>query len=154
MESTGQIDTTALDQPAGTQDEQKADIELSANIENLAIHTEAGEDLVTAFGVEATSDKGIDYEKLLVKFGCSPITEAIKEKITALTGAKPHRFIRRNIFFCHRDLESILDRYEKRKQFYLYTGRGPSADALHLGHAIPFIFTRYLQEAFDVPLVV
>ena len=38
--------------------------------------------------------------------------------------------------------------------FYLYTGRGPSADALHLGHAIPFIFTRYLQEAFDVPLVI
>ena len=38
--------------------------------------------------------------------------------------------------------------------FYLYTGRGPSADALHMGHCIPFIFTRYLQRVFDVPLVV
>jgi len=36
----------------------------------------------------------------------------------------------------------------------LYTGRGPSAEALHLGHCVPFIFTKYLQEAFDVPLVI
>ena len=38
--------------------------------------------------------------------------------------------------------------------FYLYTGRGPSSESLHLGHTIPFIFTKYLQEAFDVPLVI
>jgi tryptophanyl-tRNA synthetase len=36
----------------------------------------------------------------------------------------------------------------------LYTGRGPSADGLHLGHTIPFLFTKYLQDAFDVPLVI
>lgn len=40
------------------------------------------------------------------------------------------------------------------KPFYLYTGRGPSAEALHLGHTIPFIFTQYLQRVFDVPLVI
>ena len=48
----------------------------------------------------------------------------------------------------------MLDFYEKREPFYLYTGRGPSAEALHLGHTIPFLFTKYLQDAFDVPLVV
>jgi len=67
---------------------------------------------------------------------------------------KAHRFLRRNIFFCHRELDLILNAYEKEKPFYLYTGRGPSAEALHLGHTIPFIFTKYLQDAFDVPLVI
>ena len=48
----------------------------------------------------------------------------------------------------------ILDAYEQKKPFYLYTGRGPSSDALHMGHCIPFIFTKYLQDAFDVVLVI
>ena len=37
---------------------------------------------------------------------------------------------------------------------YLYTGRGPSSEALHLGHLVPFMFTKYLQDAFKCPLVV
>ena len=32
--------------------------------------------------------------------------------------------------------------------------QGPSSEALHLGHLIPFMFTQYLQEAFQVPLVI
>lgn len=51
----------------------------------------------------------------------------------------------------------ILDAYEKRSQdpaFYLYTGRGPSSDSMHLGHLIPFIFTKWLQDTFNVPLVI
>jgi tryptophanyl-tRNA synthetase len=48
----------------------------------------------------------------------------------------------------------MLNFYEKHEPFYLYTGRGPSAEALHLGHTIPFLFTKYLQDAFDVPLVI
>ena len=116
--------------------------------------TKEEEDIVTAFNIQATSDKGIDYDKLLVKFGCSAMNDHLRAKIETLTGRKPHRLIRRNIFFCHRDLDIILNRYEAGKLFYLYTGRGPSAEALHLGHAIPFIMTRYMQEAFDVPLVI
>ena len=34
------------------------------------------------------------------------------------------------------------------------SGRGPSAEALHLGHCVPMMFTAYLQRAFDVPLVI
>jgi len=82
------------------------------------------------------------------------MTDDLKARIHTLTGQKPHRFIRRDIFFCHRDLDQILTRYEQGKLFYLYTGRGPSAEALHLGHAIPFLMTKYLQDAFDVPLVI
>lgn len=33
-------------------------------------------------------------------------------------------------------------------------GRGPSSEALHIGHLVPFMFTKYLQDAFDVPLVI
>jgi len=51
-------------------------------------------------------------------------------------------------------LDNILNNYENKKPFYLYTGRGPSTDSMHLGHLIPFIFTKYLQEAFNVPVVI
>jgi tryptophanyl-tRNA synthetase len=48
----------------------------------------------------------------------------------------------------------MLDLYEAGKKFYLYTGRGPSSESLHLGHTIPFHFTKWLQDAFDCPLVI
>jgi tryptophanyl-tRNA synthetase len=48
------------------------------------------------------------------------------EKIEKLTGKPAHHFLRREIFFSHRDLDFILNEYEKGKPFYLYTGRGPS----------------------------
>lgn len=44
--------------------------------------------------------------------------------------------------FSFRDMNQILDAYEKKKPFYLYTGRGPSSEAMHVGHLIPFIFTK------------
>ena len=76
------------------------------------------------------------------------------ERIERLTGRPAHRFLRRGLFFSHRDMNVILDKYEQGKPFYLYTGRGPSSDSMHMGHLIPFIFTKYLQDAFSVPLVV
>ncbi|KAH9161538.1 tryptophanyl-tRNA synthetase, partial [Lactarius sanguifluus] len=66
----------------------------------------------------------------------------------------PHILLRRGMFFSHRDFNIILDRYEKGKPFFLYTGRGPSSDSMHLGHMIPFVFTKWLQDVFDVPLVI
>ena len=48
----------------------------------------------------------------------------------SLTLSKPaHRFLRRGLFFAHRDMEKILDAYEAGKPFYLYTGRGPASEA-------------------------
>lgn len=40
------------------------------------------------------------------------------------------------------DFNEILDAYERGEKFYLYTGRGPSTEALHLGHLVPFMFTK------------
>jgi hypothetical protein len=51
-------------------------------------------------------------------------------------------------------MDKVCKQYEEGNSFYLYTGRGPSSDALHLGHLVPFTFTRYLQKVFKVPLVI
>lgn len=89
-----------------------------------------------------------------MSFGCSRITEDIISRVERLTNRRAHRFLRRGLFFSHRDLNDLLNAYERGEAFYLYTGRGPSSEALHLGHLIPFHFTRWLQEAFNVPLVI
>lgn len=101
-----------------------------------------------------TTEKSFDYDKLIERFGCSIITHELKERIERITGKKLHRFLRRGLFYCHRDLDLILNAYESGKPFYLYTGRGPSSKSMHLGHLIPFMFTQYLQEVFDVPVVI
>lgn len=49
--------------------------------------------------------------------------------------------------FCS-DLTAILDAYERGEKFYLYTGRGPSSEALHLGHLVPFTFTKYYSFSY------
>ncbi|KAK2592877.1 tryptophan--tRNA ligase [Conoideocrella luteorostrata] len=98
--------------------------------------------------------KAIDYRKLIDEFGTSPIDEALLRRWEMVTGSKPHRFMRRGIFFSHRDLNAILDRYEKNEPFFLYTGRGPSSDSMHIGHTQVFDFVKWLQETLDVPLIV
>lgn len=57
--------------------------------------------------------KAIDYTKLVSEFGTTLIDDALLERFEKVTGHKPHRFLRRQIFFSHRDLTSILDRFEK-----------------------------------------
>ncbi|XP_036887590.1 tryptophan--tRNA ligase, cytoplasmic isoform X2 [Sturnira hondurensis] len=116
--------------------------------------TEAEEDFVDPWTVQTSSAKGIDYDKLIVRFGSSKIDKELVNRIERATGQRPHRFLRRGIFFSHRDMNQVLDAYENRKPFYLYTGRGPSSEAMHLGHLIPFIFTKWLQDVFNVPLVI
>ncbi|XP_049562471.1 tryptophan--tRNA ligase, cytoplasmic isoform X1 [Orcinus orca] len=116
--------------------------------------TEAGEDFVDPWTVQTSSAKGIDYDKLIVRFGSSKIDKELINRIERATGQRPHRFLRRGIFFSHRDMHQILDAYENKKPFYLYTGRGPSSEAMHVGHLIPFIFTKWLQDVFNVPLVI
>ncbi|XP_063804717.1 tryptophan--tRNA ligase, cytoplasmic [Pseudophryne corroboree] len=113
-----------------------------------------GDDFVDPWTVQTGSAKGVDYDKLIVRFGSSKIDQELIDRIERVTGRKAHHFLRRGIFFSHRDMHQILDAVEKKKPFYLYTGRGPSSEAMHVGHLIPFVFTKWLQDAFDVPLVV
>jgi len=112
----------------------------------------SSEQEVNPWSVE--TDQEIDYDKLIVSFGSRHITEDQVARIERLTNRRAHRWLRRGVFFSQRDLTELLDLYEKGEKFYLYTGRGPSSEALHLGHLLPFHFTQWLQEAFNVPLVV
>ncbi|CAD6193408.1 unnamed protein product [Caenorhabditis auriculariae] len=115
---------------------------------------EDSDDVVTPWSVTSSSAAGVDYDKLIVKFGCRKLTEELVERFEKVTGHKPHPMLRRGMFFAHRDLSAILDRKEQGKPFYLYTGRGASSGSLHLGHLVPFIFTKWLQDVFDVPLII
>lgn len=92
----------------------------------------------------------IDYDKLIRQFGTQPITEELLKRIKRHTG-KLHLQLRRKLFFSHRDLDWILDQYEAGQKFGLYTGRGPSGP-VHLGHLVPWIFTKHLQDVFDAKL--
>lgn len=51
-------------------------------------------------------------------------------------------FSMRLIYILYREFDKILTLHENKKPFYLYTGRGPSSESMHLGHLIPFIFTK------------
>uniref|UniRef100_A0A1A9WZ16 Tryptophan--tRNA ligase, cytoplasmic n=1 Tax=Glossina brevipalpis TaxID=37001 RepID=A0A1A9WZ16_9MUSC len=112
------------------------------------------DDIVNPWHVTSLNEAGIDYDKLIKRFGSSKIDQELVNRFQKVTGKPAHHFIRRGIFFSHRDLQIILDLKEQEKPFYLYTGRGPSSESLHLGHLIPFIMTKWLQETFDVPLVI
>ncbi len=92
----------------------------------------------------------VDYEKLAKEFGIRPIESDLLGRIKKHT-KDLHYLLRRGIFFAHRDIDWLLNEYEKGNKFYLYTGRGPSGHT-HLGHLIPWMFTKWLQEKFDVKL--
>jgi len=60
-----------------------------------------------------------------------------------------HVMLRRGVFFSHRDLDLILDDWASGGGFFLYTGRAPSL-GMHIGHLIPFMLTKWVQEKFSV----
>ncbi|MBI5224295.1 tryptophan--tRNA ligase [Candidatus Micrarchaeota archaeon] len=102
--------------------------------------------VVTPWKVEGD----IDYNRLIKEFGTEHLDDALLHRIKKLTG-ELHPFLRRKIFFSHRDMNWLLDEYEKGNKFYLYTGRGPSGNT-HIGHLVPWLFTKWLQDKFDVLL--
>jgi len=100
--------------------------------------------IVTPWHVEGD----IDYDKLIKKFGTEKITSELQDRIKKITG-EDHFMLRRGIFFSHREMDRILNDYDKGKEFFLYTGRGPSGHT-HIGHLVPWVFAKWLQEKFDV----
>ena len=92
----------------------------------------------------------VDYERLIREFGTQPLTGELLKRIAKHTG-ELHLQLRRELFFSHRDLDTVLDLYKKGIKFVLYTGRGPSGP-VHIGHLVPWIFTKHLQEKFKTRL--
>jgi len=104
---------------------------------------------VTPFVVTSVSD----YNKLVTDFGCTPMTQALFDRFEKLTKTTvPIGY--RNFVISHRDFGKVLDSIEKHEPVYLYTGRGPSSDRMHLGHLVPFQFCQFLQTALKVPVVI
>ncbi|OWZ33040.1 tryptophan-tRNA ligase [Cryptococcus neoformans c45] len=127
--------------------------------EEISAPVTVKEQKITPFDVEGGVDASgrelaIDYEKITKRFGATLISQELLERFERLTGQRPHPLLRRGTFYSHRDFNLILDRYERGQPFYLYTGRGPSSDSMHMGHLVPFMFTAYLQRVFNVPLVI
>jgi tryptophanyl-tRNA synthetase len=91
------------------------------------------------------------YINLIEKFGTQPLSKDLIEKFRKLTG-EIHPLIRSQYFFSHRDLDWLLTKYENGDPFYLYTGRGPSG-FIHIGHILPWLFTKYLQDRFGSKLL-
>ncbi|KAL5990738.1 hypothetical protein ACLOJK_011642 [Asimina triloba] len=77
--------------------------------------------------------RGVKTKRIDGDFGCQRLDEYLVQRFERLTSRPTHVFLRRGVFFAHRG-----------EKFYLYTGRGPSSKALHLGHL----------DAFKVPLVI
>lgn len=86
----------------------------------------------------------VDYDRLIKVFGTRPITEREEELLVRAAGEN-HFMVRRRVFYSHRDLDTFLTEYLEGKSVALYTGRGPSSYT-HLGHVLPWIFARWLQE--------
>src|SRR5262245_52719758 len=93
----------------------------------------------------------VDYDKLVDKFGTNAITPAILDSFRSIT-EEIHRLLSLEYFYSHRDLDWILEKYRHGERFYLYTGRGPSG-MVHMGHIMPWLFSKYLQEKFNSKLI-
>ena len=119
--------------------------------------TRTKEQIITPFDVSGGVDEhgkaiAIDYDKLIDHFGSQRIDKSMLERFEKLTGKSPHRLLRRGLVFSHRDLNLILDKYEKGIPFFLYTGRGPSSGSMHVGHSVPFEFTKFVNILLSVHL--
>lgn len=92
----------------------------------------------------------IEYDRLIKEFGIKKIDKKLLSRIEKIAG-EVHPYLRREIFFAHRDLEKLLDAYDNGEKFFLYTGCGPSGP-IHLGHYSIWSFVKWLQDKFDVEL--
>lgn len=92
----------------------------------------------------------IDYDKLIKEFGVTKIDDKLIGRIKKHT-KDVHPMLSRGVFFAHRDMNWLLDEYEKGNKFFLYTGRGPSGK-IQLGHLQTWHFAKWLQDKFGVEL--
>lgn len=105
------------------------------------------------FKVDAYSVEGnVNYDYLVTKFGVNLIDEDLKKRIKKDAGDL-HFMLRRGIFFANRDLNWLLDQYEKGNKFYVYTGIAPSG-SMTIAHLLPFIMAKWLQEKFGADVLI
>ncbi|CCW68256.1 unnamed protein product [Phytomonas sp. Hart1] len=129
-------------------------------------------DVITPWSVSAKGSQGIDYSRVLTHFKTQKVDETVIDRLLEViqknikrthregtTYPQVHHFFSRQVAFSHRDFDQVLCELEKsfltgQQRVFLYTGRGPSSKSIHLGHFIPFLLTKYLQDALNLPLVI
>ena len=70
-------------------------------MDDLSVQSEAKnpdqeeDDFVDPWNVSSKSDKGIDYDKLIRRFGSSKIDDVLIQRIEKVTGKPAHHFLKR-----------------------------------------------------------
>jgi tryptophanyl-tRNA synthetase len=95
----------------------------------------------------------IDYARLRELFGTQDLTPELRERLRSLAGGDLHPLITRGVYYSHRDLERLLNQYERGERFFLYSGRGPSGP-LHTAHLVPFELCAWFQRRLGVPMYI
>lgn len=98
----------------------------------------------------------VDYDKLIKEFGVKYISDKQLEYLQELANKKGmnlHLFLRRRLFFAQMDLDEVIKAHKKGDEIFIYTGRAPGG-SMHIGHIVPFSFTKYLQDLFDCNLYI
>jgi tryptophanyl-tRNA synthetase len=109
--------------------------------------------LVNQFGTELITQETLDlFNQVLKKSSCQ--VKKDKKNENYLEQLNLLHWLERGVFFTHRGFNSFLKSYLNGEKVFLYTGRGPSSNAMHLGHLVPFMFTAYLQKVFDCPVII
>ncbi len=105
------------------------------------------------FEVNPYDVKGkVDYDELVKQFGIGLMDKELQHRIERLAG-ESNFMIRRGIYFAQRDLNWLLDEYEKGNKFYVYTGIAPSG-TMTVAHLLSFTMARWLQERFGAEVYI
>ena len=81
-----------------------------------------------------------DYTRLRDEFGIEEFTEDLWKDLP-----QPHRLLRRNVVFGHRDFDKIHDAVKDKKPWAILTGLMPSG-RMHLGHKMVIDEVIYYQS--------
>ena len=94
----------------------------------------------------------IDYNKIITDFGLKPLTKETLERLDNLAKGSNY-MIRRGIYFAERDLNWLLDQYEKGNRFYVYTGIAPSG-GMTIAQTMQFQMAKWLQDSFGAEVLI
>ena len=83
------------------------------------------EDIVSPFNIQAVSERGIEYGRYAERKKLERVNEEIKERIERITGGKVHRYLRRGIFFAHKEMEKVIREVEEKRPVYLLISKSP-----------------------------
>ena len=94
----------------------------------------------------------LDYNKLISDFGLRPMTKETTERFEKLAKGS-HYAMRRGLYFAERDLNWLMDQYEKHNKFYIYTGIAPSG-GMTIAQTMQFQMAKWLQDRFDAEVLI